>query len=62
MKKFKDIDFKVGVTVGDFEFAFKRKPKDIEEWENFAHYCKNGMDAQLDWDMIITCAKQAMEK
>ncbi len=28
----------------------------IEEYEEFLDYCKKGMEGQLDWDIITTCA------
>ena len=45
---------------GDFEQAFGRKPKDDGELDDFAHYCYKGMEAQLDWDIIYKCAREAM--
>lgn len=46
------------ITADDFEEAFGRQPRDREEFEfgDFAHYCKNGLDAQVDWDVIRRAA------
>ena len=54
--------FTYEIGVGDFESVFKRKPKDQDEFDNFAHYCKKGMDRQLDWTIICNCAKEAMRE
>ena len=60
--EFEEVDFDIGICVEDFEHAFGRKPKNQEEWENFAHYCKNGVEAQLDWTIIMDCAKDEMKE
>jgi len=56
----KEFEWKLVISEGDFEHAFNRKPKSQEEFDDFAHYCKNGAEAQLDWSMIVNCAKEAM--
>ena len=44
------------ISDGDFEQCFGRKPKE-SEWDNFVHYVKNGVDAQIDWDIIFECTR-----
>ena len=45
----------------DFIYAFDRRPKDKEEFIKFAKLCENGADAQLDWNIIIACAKDEFD-
>jgi len=55
MKERYDIcDF--GTDIQEFEHYVGRKPKNKKEMENWVHYLKKGMDAQLDWDVICKCA------
>ena len=51
MKKVFDID------ESDFVTAVGRPPKNNDELEKFCHAIDNGIDAQLDWDILYECAK-----
>ena len=53
------IEYEIGVS--DFEHVFKRIPKTQEEYDDFFHYCKRGLDSQIDWSVLMECAKEAME-
>ena len=44
------------VDEDDFSFAMGRKPLMDAEWEDFCWLVKKGLDAQIDWDIIMTCA------
>lgn len=44
----------------DFFVAMKRYPKDNGEFDDFVHYIKKGMEAQLDWDILYDCTRDAM--
>ena len=49
------------IGVGDFEQAFGRKPKSGNEFEEFCYYCEKGLtNGHIDWDIIFSCAKDAM--
>ena len=50
----------IEIDENDFKECFGRRPKNQKEWDNFVHYIKNGVDAQLDWDIIYQCTKDAM--
>ena len=50
------------ISVGDFEHTFNRKPKDEDEFKQFAELCEKGLNAQIDWSMINECAKGEMGK
>jgi len=41
----------------EFVQAVGRKPDSREELESFAHFCKKGLEAQIDWGMIVDEAK-----
>ena len=48
------------ISEGDFEHALGRKPNDQAEFEEFAHYCGKGLEAQIDWTVVVNCAKEQM--
>lgn len=54
--------YKIPCDIGmhDFEYTFKRMPKNKEEFEEFGHLCNKGVHAQIDWEIIFQCAKEAM--
>lgn len=60
MKRIYRIDASVGVH--DFEFVFKRKPKNNDEFEEFGRLCAKGVHAQIDWDIIFACVDEEMRK
>lgn len=49
------------VTEHDFYSVFGREAKDQEEFDEFARCCEKGIHAQLDWDIIFDCVKEAMK-
>ena len=59
MKQIYKIPCDVGIH--DFKFVFKRKPKNNEEFEEFGRLCSKGVHAQIDWDIILNCAKDEIE-
>ena len=59
--KFKEHKIEYIISVKDFEHAFNRYPESQDEWENFKHYCEKGLEAQIDWGIIIEEAKDNME-
>lgn len=50
------------ITEGMFLGAFGRNPKSESEFRDFARYCEKGLDSQIDWDIVISTAKEATEK
>ena len=40
----------------DFELCVGRPPKNKKEMEDWVHYLRNGVDSQLDWDIIYKVA------
>jgi hypothetical protein len=63
MKQIKQYEEKIlTITKADFEFCFNRTLKNQEEWDDFIHYIKNGVDAQLEWNIIYIHAKNNMRK
>lgn len=61
LRKKLEIDFGIGVCDLDFETCFGRKPKDENEFLNFARLCQKGLEAQ-DWDIIYQCVREEMKK
>jgi len=58
MKEYK-IEFVISEE--DFEHTFARKPKSVKEFEEFCYFCEKGlMNGHIDWDIIFSCAKEAM--
>ena len=60
-KELEEFTWEYGIGMNDFEHAFKRKPKNHKEFEDFAYKCEQGTNAQLDWGIIVQCAKESME-
>lgn len=42
----------------EFKHYVGREPESKEELESWAYSLKKGMDAQLDWDIICSCASE----
>lgn len=58
MKEYK-IEFVI--SEGDFEHTFARKPVSETEFEEFCHLCEKGLkNGHIDWDIVLSCAKEAM--
>ena len=50
------------LTVDDFEMSMGRKPRDKDEFEEWARLCEKGLcNGHIDWDIIYECAREAME-
>ena len=54
-KEIIDIPCDFGTNEEEFKRYVGRKPKK-GELESWVHYIRNGINAQLDWDIINTCA------
>lgn len=60
-EKFEDDKVEYLICVEEFENVFGRKPKDKDEWDNFCHYVKKGLESHIDWGIVYECAKEAIE-
>ena len=48
---------------GDFEMSMGRKPRNQEEFDDWAHLCEKGLcNGHIEWDIIYECARDAMEE
>ena len=47
---------------GDFEMSMGREPRDDEEFDEWAYLCEKGLrNGHIDWDILFSCAAEAME-
>lgn len=56
-----NIDINWSVNSEIFKHHIGRLPIDIDELDSFARLVKNGIDAQLDWDIIYSCAAEEFD-
>ena len=46
---------------GDFEMSMRRRPRDDEEFDEWAYLCEKGLlNGHIDWDILYACARDAM--
>lgn len=55
----KIVTFEVGKE--EFKHYVGREPKK-GELEDFAHFIQNGIDAQLDWEVLYSCAGDEIKR
>ena len=61
MTGIKDHRIVIGLCEGDFETSMGRKPRDQEEFDDWAHLAGKGlMNGHIDWDIIYVCTCDAM--
>ena len=56
-------DYKIIIALceGDFEQSMGRKPKDQEEFNDWAALAEKGLlNGHIDWGIIYKCTKDAM--
>ena len=47
---------------GDFETSMGRKPKDQEEFDEWAYLFEKGLcNGHIDWDIMYSCTRDAMD-
>lgn len=47
----------------EFEFRMGRKPKNQQEFDEWAHLAEKGLlNGHIDWDMVFECACEAMAR
>jgi transposase len=56
-----DLNCKFGTSKEEFEHYVGRKPKK-GEMDDWVHYLEKGVEAQLDWDIINTCAADEIKE
>ena len=57
----KDHRVVIDVSEGDFEGSMGRKPRDQEEFDDWAYLVKKGLlNGHIDWDIVYECACDAM--
>ena len=61
MKEYIEHKIEYLLTRHDFFAVFNRNPQDKGEWDRFCECCEGGLDGQIDWRSVFTCAKEAME-
>ena len=48
---------------GDFEMSMGRKPRDQEEFDEWARLTEKGLlNGHIDWDILYECTADAMPK
>jgi len=57
-----DIDCNFGTDVQEFEKYVGRPPRDEKEMKEWVRLLKNGIDAQLDWEIINRCASNEVKE
>jgi hypothetical protein len=61
MTGIKDHRIVIELCEGDFETSMGRKPRDQEEFDDWAHLAEKGlMNGHIDWDIIYECTCDAM--
>ena len=49
------------LSEGDFEVSMRRKPRNQEEFDDWARLCEKGLcNGHIDWDIVYECARDAM--
>jgi hypothetical protein len=62
MTGIKDHRIVIELCEGDFETSMGRKPRDQEEFDDWAHLAEKGvMNGHIDWDIIHECTREAMQ-
>ena len=44
----------------DFYQVFGREPDSEDEFRKFCELSKTGLNAQIDWNVVFNCAKEAV--
>ena len=61
MTGIKDHRIEIELCEGDFETSMGRKPRDQEEFEEWARFAEKGlMNGHIDWDILYECTRDAM--
>ena len=61
MAHIKDYRIVIELAEGDFEQSMGRKPRDQNEFDEWARLAEKGLlNGHIDWDIIYECTKDAM--
>ena len=61
MTRIKDHEIVIQLCEGDFEMSMGRKPRDQEEFDDWAHLAEKGlMNGHIDWDILYECTCDAI--
>jgi len=56
MTGIKDYRIEIELCEGDFERSMGRKPRDQEEFDEWARFAEKGlMNGHIDWDILYEC-------
>lgn len=62
MYEIKEHEIFITLSEGDFIESMGRVPKDQEEFDKWASLAEKGLlNGHIDWDIIYSCTKDAME-
>jgi hypothetical protein len=57
----KDYKIVIELSEGDFEQSMGRKPRDQDEFDDWAQLAEKGlMNGHIDWDILYKCACDVM--
>ena len=60
-QEIKDYEIRLTLCAGDFEQSMGRKPKNQEEFDEWARLAEKGLlNGHIDWDILYECACDAM--
>ena len=61
MTGIKDHRIVIELCEGDFETSMGRKPRDQEEFDDWAWFAEKGLlNSHIDWDILYECTCDAM--
>ena len=61
MVKIKDWRIAIELCEGDFERSMGRKPRDQDEFDEWARVAEKGLlNGHIDWDILYECSCDAM--
>ena len=61
MVKIKDWRIVIELCEGDFERSMGRKPRDQDEFDEWARLAEKGLlNGHIDWDILYECSCDAM--
>jgi hypothetical protein len=61
--KIKDYTIAITLCEGDFEQSMGRKPRDQDEFDEWARLAEKGLlNGHIDWGIVYECTKDAMDE
>ncbi len=63
MVQIKDYQILIELSEAEFELSMGRKPKDQDEFDDWAHLAEKGLlNGHIDWDILYECTCDAMSQ